>query len=287
MRYATGPIRQGFVSVLLTSACLVCYGSSDKQRPNIVVLVADDWGYTDVGVYGSEIATPNLDELAKRGAKFSNFHVAAVCSPTRAMLLTGVDNHRNGVGNMPETMPAEHEGQPGYAGTLNDNAVTLATMLKDNGYHTYITGKWHLGKTPDKLPGQRGFERSFIQADSGSDNWEKRTYMMLYDKAYWFEQGREAELPADYYSSKFFVDKAIEYIASNDKDKSHSLPTSVSRPTIFHCRPQPNSSKNTVAATTRAGRPCAKRGGTAPPPWIWFPRGLTWLPWRARPTGTS
>ncbi|TSA13245.1 MAG: arylsulfatase [Comamonadaceae bacterium] len=219
MRYASGPIRQGFVSVLLTSACLVCSAANDKPRPNIIVLVADDWGYTDVGAYGSEIATPNLDELAKHGARFSNFHVAAVCSPTRSMLLTGVDNHRNGVGNMPETMPAEHEGQPGYAGTLNDNAVTLATMLKDNGYHTYITGKWHLGKTPDKLPGNRGFERSFIQADSGSDNWEKRTYMMLYDKAYWFEQGREAGLPADYYSSKFFVDKAIEYIAASDRDK--------------------------------------------------------------------
>ena len=218
MGYAIGQIRQGLVSVLLASTCMVCYGANDRTRPNMVVLVADDWGFTDVGAYGSEIATPNLDEMARHGARFSNFHAAAVCSPTRSMLLTGVDNHRNGVGNMPETMPAEHEGKPGYAGTLNDNAVTLATMLKDNGYHTYITGKWHLGKTPDKLPGQRGFEQSFIQADSGSDNWEKRTYMMLYDKAYWFEQGREAELPPDYYSSKFFVDKAIEYIASNDKD---------------------------------------------------------------------
>ncbi len=218
MGYAIGQIRQGLVSVLLASTCMVCYGANDRTRPNMVVLVADDWGFTDVGAYGSEIATPNLDEMARHGARFSNFHAAAVCSPTRSMLLTGVDNHRNGVGNMPETMPAEHEGKPGYAGTLNDNAVTLATMLKDNGYHTYITGKWHLGKTPDKLPGKRGFERSFIQADSGSDNWEKRSYMMLYDKAYWFEQGQEAELPADYYSSKFFVDKAIEYIASNDKD---------------------------------------------------------------------
>ncbi|MEI8158119.1 MAG: arylsulfatase [Burkholderiales bacterium] len=219
MRYPIIQLRQCFITLLLASTSLVSYGANDKPRPNIVVLVADDWGYTDVGAYGSEIATPNLDQLAKQGSKFTNFHVAAVCSPTRAMLLTGVDNHRNGVGNMPETMPPEHEGQPGYIGTLNDNAVTLATMLKDTGYHTYITGKWHLGKTPDKLPEQRGFERSFIQADSGSDNWEKRTYMMLYDKAYWFEQGLEADLPKDYYSSKFFVDKAIEYIASNDKDK--------------------------------------------------------------------
>jgi len=188
------------------------------KPPNIVILVADDWGFTDVGAFGSEISTPNVDALARQGMKFSNFHVSASCSPTRAMLLTGVDNHRNGVGNMPETMPFEHEGKPGYLGVLSDDAVTLATMLKDNGYHTYITGKWHLGKTADTLPPNRGFERSFIQADSGSDNWENRPYMFLYDKAYWFEQGKEAHLPDDYYSSKFIVDKAIDYISDGKQD---------------------------------------------------------------------
>ena len=191
---------------------------SAKRAPNIVVLVADDWGYSDVGAFGSEIATPNIDALARRGVKFSNFHVSASCSPTRSMLLTGVDNHRNGVGNMPETMPFEHEGKPGYDGVLNDKVVTLATMLKDGGYHTYITGKWHLGKQAGTLPNQRGFERSFIQADSGSDNWEERSYMFLYDKASWFEQGKEAHLPDDYYSSKFIVDKALDYIAEGKKD---------------------------------------------------------------------
>ncbi len=203
---------------LLAGLGLDCDAGEPPARPNIVVLVADDWGYTDLGAYGGEIATPNLDALARRGVKFSNFHVAATCSPTRAMLLTGVDHHRNGVGNMPETMPPEHAGRPGYAGVLGDQAVTLATMLRDSGYHTSITGKWHLGKTPDTLPGRRGFERSFIQADSGSDNWENRTYMPLYDKAYWFEQDREVGLPANFYSSTFFVDKAIEYIAAPGRD---------------------------------------------------------------------
>ena len=197
---------------------MVAHAASPKAPPNIVVLVADDWGFTDVGAYGSEIATPHIDALAKQGAKFSNFHTASVCSPTRAMLLTGVDNHRNGVGNMPETTPAAHEGKPGYEGVLNDRAVTLATLLKDRGYHTYITGKWHLGKTPSTLPGKRGFERSFIQADSGSDNWENRTYMMLYDKAYWFEQDKEVQLPKDFYSSTLFVDKAMDYIDAGRAD---------------------------------------------------------------------
>jgi arylsulfatase/uncharacterized sulfatase len=192
--------------------------AADKRRPNIVILVADDWGFSDVGAFGGEISTPNLDALAARGTRFSNFHVASTCSPTRAMLLTGVDHHRNGVGNMPETTPREQEGKPGYAGVLAPDTVTLATMLRDAGYHTYVAGKWHVGKEPENLPGRRGFERSFIQADSGTDNWENRPYMMLYDKTYWFEQDREAQLPADFYSSRFFVDKTIAYIREQAAD---------------------------------------------------------------------
>jgi arylsulfatase/uncharacterized sulfatase len=207
-----------FIALWLITVGMLAHAANPKAPPNIIVLVADDWGFTDLGAYGSEIATPHLDALAKQGAKFSNFHTASVCSPTRAMLLTGVDNHRNGVGNMPETTPAAHEGKPGYEGVLNDRVVTLASLLKDRGYHTYITGKWHLGKTPATLPGKRGFERSFIQADSGSDNWENRTYMMLYDKAYWFEQDKEVRLPKDFYSSTLFVDKAIDFIDAGRAD---------------------------------------------------------------------
>ncbi|MCU1751995.1 arylsulfatase [Pseudomonas sp. 6D_7.1_Bac1] len=192
--------------------------ASPLKKPNIVVLVADDWGYSDVGSFGSEISTPNIDTLAREGVRFSDFHVTASCSPTRSMLMTGVDNHRNGVGNMPETMPDEHLGKPGYSGVLNDNAITVATQLKDNGYHTYISGKWHLGKTADTLPNNRGFERSFIQADSGSDNWEERPYAPLYDKASWFEDGQPAHLPKDYYSSTFIVSKAIDYISAGRQD---------------------------------------------------------------------
>lgn len=205
-------------SLCFAAAQMVLCAQVFAAQPNIVVLVADDWGFGDIGALGSEISTPHLDSLARRGVTFSNFHVAATCSPTRAMLLTGADHHRVGVGNMPESMPAQHEGKPGYEGVLSDQAVTLATRLKDRGYHTYITGKWHLGKTPDKLPPRRGFERSFIQADSGSDNWENRTYMLLYDKAYWFEDDKEARPPKDFYSSELFVDKAIDYLkAQGDK----------------------------------------------------------------------
>lgn len=208
-----------YLCVLILAFSLSAPLADAASRPNIVILLADDWGLTDVGEFGSEIATPNLDALARQGARFSNFHVLATCSPTRSVLMTGVDNHRNGVGNMPESMPAEHEGKPGYEGVLSDNVVTIATMLKDNGYHTYIAGKWHLGTAPSQLPGNRGFERSFIQADSGSDNWEHRPYMMLYDKARWFEQDKTVTtLPADFYSSKFIVDRTAEFIGSNLAD---------------------------------------------------------------------
>ena len=218
MRQKFTPWR-GLVLLLGACVCLVHPSSAaDKARPNIVILVADDWGFSDVGAFGGEIATPHLDALAAKGSRFSNFHVAATCSPTRSMLLTGVDHHRNGVGNMPETTPPEQEGKPGYAGVLAPDTVTLATMLRDVGYHTYIAGKWHVGKAPANLPGRRGFERSFIQADSGTDNWENRPYMMLYDKTYWFEQDRAAQLPKDFYSSRFFVDKTIGYIREQAAD---------------------------------------------------------------------
>jgi len=194
--------------------------AADRARPNIVVLLADDWGFSDVGAFGGEIATPNLDDLARRGMRFSNFHVSASCSPTRAMLLTGVDNHRNGVGNMRETIPQLHLGKPGYLGVLDTNVVTIASLLKDSGYRTYKAGKWHVGTEAHNLPPARGFSRSIVQGDSGSDNWETgKRYLDLTDKVNWFEDGKVAVMPTDYYSSKFFIDKTIEYIKSGAKDK--------------------------------------------------------------------
>ena len=194
--------------------------AAEKTRPNIVVLLADDWGFSDVGAFGGEIATPHLDDLARRGMRFSNFHVSASCSPTRAMLLTGVDNHRNGVGNMRETIPQSHVGKPGYLTVLDTNVVTIASLLKDSGYRTYVAGKWHVGKEPHNLPPARGFERSIIQGDSGSDNWETgKRYLDLADTVSWFEDGKTAVMPTDYYSSKFFVDKMLAYIQSGAKDK--------------------------------------------------------------------
>ena len=192
--------RMGPLTILATllialAACGSAWAAS-PGRPNIVLLLADDWGFSDVGAFGGEIATPHLDELAHRGMRFSNFHVSASCSPTRAMLLTGVDNHLNGVGNMRETIPRAHVGKPGYLSVLNTRVVTVATLLRDSGYRTYATGKWHIGKEPHNLPDQRGFERSIVQGDSGSDNWETaKRYLDLTERVDWFEDGKPAAMP--------------------------------------------------------------------------------------------
>jgi len=189
------------------------------KQPNVVVILADDLGFSDLASYGSEINTPNIDQLAEEGVRFSNYHTAASCAPTRAMLLTGVDSHRAGVANIAEAIPSEQEDSPFYRGTLNDNVVTIATLLKDAGYHTYMSGKWHLGhKSPELRPFNRGFERTVMMADSGADNWEQRPYLPTYSKANWYADGEETNLPDDFYSSKFLVDKAIEFIESNKED---------------------------------------------------------------------
>ncbi len=186
-------------------------------HPNIVILLADDWGFSDVGSFGSEIATPNIDALAKAGMRFSNFHVAGSCSPSRAMLQTGVMNHRNGLGNMPETIPDAHRGKPGYDTVMNHRVVTIGELLKAAGYRTYLTGKWHLGSDATRLPHARGYDRAFSLADAGADNFEQRPIEGMYDKANWTENGKPATLPKDYYSSHFVVQRMIDYIEADRK----------------------------------------------------------------------
>lgn len=191
---------------------LASLGVSAGSLPNIVVLLADDVGFSDFGVYGSEIRTPNIDALAAEGLQFTNFHVSPNCAPTRAMLLTGVSNHRAGLANIPETIPPEQRGHPAYLGRLRDDVVTVASLFRNAGYRTYVTGKWHLGHTPDSLPDARGFDRSFVLDASGADNWEQRPYLPYYSHAPWFEDGEPAVLPEDFYSSAFIVDQMIDYL---------------------------------------------------------------------------
>ncbi len=189
------------------------------RRPNIVVILGDDMGYSDIGAFGSEIRTPNLDALAKDGVRFTNFYTHASSSPTRATLLSGVDTHVSGLGNMDEWTAPNQTGVPGYEGYLNDRVATLPGLLKDSGYHTYMVGKWHLGKNPNQIPAARGFERDFSLLDGAGSYWDMTNFTGASPLSVFTEDGRYLnKLPDDYYATKTYTDKMISFIDANHGD---------------------------------------------------------------------
>ncbi|QFT75633.1 MULTISPECIES: arylsulfatase [unclassified Ruegeria] len=193
--------------------------AQEDTRPNFLILIADDMGFSDVGAFGSEIETPNIDQLAAQGMLFTNFHVGASCSPTRTMLISGVDNHLAGLGNMLEIQADNQFGKPGYEGHLNDSVVTVATLLRDAGYHTYMAGKWHLGHDEDTIAYARGFDRSFMLGESGADNWVEQPYAPFYERVHYYEDNELVSLPTeDYFSTEHYTDTIIDYIDSNIDD---------------------------------------------------------------------
>ncbi|NVK44211.1 MAG: arylsulfatase [Oceanospirillaceae bacterium] len=212
-------------SVPYCQTVLAAATKAQSDRPNILVVVADDLGYADLGSYGGEIDTPNLDALAGSGIRFSNFHAEPACSPTRAALLTGVDPHKAGLGNMAEELAPNQEGKPGYEGFLNDRVVSIASLLKDSGYQTYLTGKWHLGKTEETSPAARGFDKSFALLVSGSHFDDmKPAYAPTPDAKALYREGMTMldKLPDNFeYSTQFYADQMIEYI---DADKDSGKP---------------------------------------------------------------
>jgi arylsulfatase len=205
------------IAALVASAAL--FAADASRRPNIVIILGDDLGFADLGSFGSEISTPNLDALAQEGVRFANFYTHASCSPTRSVLLTGVDTHRNGLGNMDEWTAPNQRGVPGYEGYLNDRVATLPQLLQDSGYHTYMVGKWHLGKEPDKIPRARGFERDFSLLDGAGSYWDMTNFTLAAPKTVFTEDGRYlTRLPKDYYATKTYTDKLIEFIDANRGD---------------------------------------------------------------------
>ncbi len=185
--------------------------AATNTRPNIVVILVDDMGYSDIGCYGAEIHTPNLDKLASSGLRFTQFHNTARCCPTRAALLTGLYPHQAGVGHMTEEhRDAAGKVLPGYSGRLNDHCITIAQALKPAGYFTAMTGKWHVGQNHGITPWDRGFDRTLTSAAGGF-------YFPDAPRAELFLNGKNLgrtndPLPKQWYSTDLWTEYGLKFI---------------------------------------------------------------------------
>jgi arylsulfatase len=210
-----------FALAALLSAC-VSDGTEARdsdERPNILLIVADDLGYSDIGPFGGRIATPTLDTLAREGLTLTNFHVLPTCSPSRSVLLSGMDNHRAGMGTMGELRTPEMEGHPGYVGYLNFEVAALPEVLRAAGYHTYMAGKWHLGSEERTSPHGRGFEETFILVPGGGSHWSDRKPLSPPEKMVYRRNGKVVEsLPDDFYSTRAYTDYLLGWIEKDHGD---------------------------------------------------------------------
>ncbi|HTE31114.1 MAG TPA: arylsulfatase, partial [Chryseolinea sp.] len=192
--------------------------SKQHNKPNILLIVADDLGYTDLGCYGGEIKTPNIDLLAKRGLQFTNFHTAPLCAPTRSMILSGNDNHVAGMGSMFPVTGTPREGKAGYEGHLTDRIVTVAQLLKDGGYQTFMTGKWHLGDEDPYIPYAKGFEKSFALLNGAANHFNNNQIFVNEPPQYRLDN-HSALFPEGSFSTDVYTEKMITYIKNAEKDK--------------------------------------------------------------------
>ncbi len=207
-----------FLIVVLTLSIFYCSNPSREnqpnQRPNLLLIVADDLGYADLGCYGGDIETPNIDALAARGLRFSRFHTSPYCAPTRAMLLSGNDNHIAGMGIQSFSADAF-----GYEGKLSDRIATIPEVLREAGYHTYMTGKWHLGRDAMSNPQQKGFEKSFVNTLWGGNHYNNIGLARGAPVSVYTEHGQEVLWPEGAYSTDLYTDKLIQYIEENKESE--------------------------------------------------------------------
>lgn len=201
------------------------------KKPNFLLIVADDLGFSDLGCFGgADVSTPNLDALAKEGCRLSSFHTASACSPTRSMLMSGTDNHLAGLGQMGETVARNKifQGRPGYEGVLNQRVAALGEVLRDGGYDTFMSGKWHLGMTEDSLPHARGFDRVFSLLPGGGNHYgyepvlEDGTPVVKVLPPIYVEDSQFIDhrtLPKDFYSTTYFAERMLGYLGDRASDK--------------------------------------------------------------------
>ena len=202
---------------------------SSKKPPNIVLIMADDMGFSDIGCYGGEISTPNLDRLAANGLRFSQFYNTARCCPTRASLLTGLYPHQAGIGHM-----VGNRGIPAYQGYLNNQCLTVAEALKQAGYTTLMSGKWHVGEKRPHWPTDRGFDRYFGLISGGTNYFKlDRARQMAVDDRPFTPEGE------DFYLTDAFSDQAVKLIDEAERDAPFFLYVAYTAPHWpLHAKPK-------------------------------------------------
>ncbi|CAF1067131.1 unnamed protein product [Didymodactylos carnosus] len=193
--------------------------SEITKKPNFLIIVADDLGWSDTSPFGGEINTPNIQMLADGGIRFTDFHTASACSPTRAMLLSGTDHHIAGLGQMVEEIinhPDIWQGKSGYEGYLNDRVAALPEIMQDAGYFTTMSGKWHLGITPNQIPAKRGFDDSFSLLPGAGNHYAYEIAESFLPPVYVRNSTYiDYETLEDFYSSDYFATELIKSLQSN------------------------------------------------------------------------
>ncbi|KAJ5692591.1 alkaline-phosphatase-like protein [Penicillium macrosclerotiorum] len=205
-----------------------------QKRPNFLFILADDLGFSDIGCYGSEIRTPNIDRLASEGIRMLNHHAAAACSPTRAMLMSGTDAHLGGLGVLIEYKQNAHgakrfSGKAGYEGHLNNDVATLPEVLGDNGYFTAMSGKWHLGLRASQGPWERGFQKAFAMLPGCCNHygWEPVQERFPFGGSpIHAENGLKADITANttedpdgFYSTDYYTNQLIQYFEGRSESE--------------------------------------------------------------------
>jgi len=193
--------------------------ASKSTRPNILLVLFDDVGFSGFGASGADERTPRIDALAKRGVVLSRYYTSPFCGPTRAMLMTGMDSHQIGMGTLVETVTPAMRSSPGYSMRWSADQKTIGTMLSAAGYQTYVTGKWGIGEIGANLPNKFGFTRSYVMDATGGGNYDAKPYLPGSHSVEWFEDGSPITLPKDFYSSRTLVDKLIEYVDTGDPNR--------------------------------------------------------------------